>query len=128
MSNTTTPEQQILERYDEFWYRPAKKIHLYDDCRYITEKHRQLTSEQIPDEHREVCAVCENRVEDEYKNVEYTDADLLEWIDSFVEAFGIVPTETDFRGEVGPYPQAFRRHFGSWPAAIEKAGYEPRDD
>jgi len=126
MSNRTVPEQQILSRFDKFWYRPAKKVHLYADCRYVTDKHRKLTAKQVPDDHREVCTLCEERIDDEYENVEYSKADLLAWIESFVEAFGVVPTEKDFRGEIGPYPQAFRKHFGSWETAVEQAGFEPR--
>jgi hypothetical protein len=57
---------------------------------------------------------------------QYTDEELLDWIDSFVEVFGVVPTSGDINAAPGPSIQPYRRTFGSWTEAVNQAGYEPR--
>ena len=58
----------------------------------------------------------------------YTDDELLEWIESFVALYGVVPTSTDLHGWPGPTPQTYSRRFGSVAAAVREAGFEPRGD
>ena len=60
--------------------------------------------------------------------VEYTDDELLEWIESFVSFFGVVPSHNDLEGWPGPVPQTYSRRFGSVSAAVREAGFEPRGD
>ena len=57
---------------------------------------------------------------------QYTDEELLDWIDSFVEVFGVVPSSEDINAAPGPSIQAYRRAFGSWTEGLNQAGYEPR--
>jgi len=56
----------------------------------------------------------------------YTEEEMLEWIDSFVMEFGFVPSNNDIKNWPGPTPETYVKWFGSFPKAVEKAGYEPR--
>jgi len=55
-----------------------------------------------------------------------TNEDLLDWIDAFVEYFGVVPTDDDLRGWPGPSRITYQKRFGSVAQAVEEAGYERR--
>jgi len=57
---------------------------------------------------------------------EYTESELIEWIDAFVETFGVVPSYRDIRNWPGPSSATYERYFESWIEAVEAAGYEPR--
>jgi len=57
---------------------------------------------------------------------EYSDTELLEWIDAFVEQVGFVPSYRDMRGCPGPSAETYENRFGSWNDAVKAAGYEPR--
>jgi hypothetical protein len=56
----------------------------------------------------------------------YTDEELLNWIDSFVEVFGVVPSCKDMDASPGPSARCYQRRFGSWGEAVNQAGYEQR--
>jgi DNA-binding transcriptional regulator LsrR (DeoR family) len=56
----------------------------------------------------------------------YTTDELLEWIDSFVLHFGIVPSYQDAKAWPGPKAKTYEYRFGSWQNAVEAAGYETR--
>jgi hypothetical protein len=57
---------------------------------------------------------------------EFSDEELCEWIDAFVDYFGIVPTAEDLEGWPGPHPMTYTNRFGSWTEAIKQAGHTPR--
>lgn len=57
----------------------------------------------------------------------YSDEELLDWIHSFVEVLGRLPTAEEVNDSPGPAHRTFAERFGSWRNAVEKAGYEPRD-
>jgi len=59
---------------------------------------------------------------------EYSDEDLLEWLDSFVEIMGVVPIEEDIYGWPGPVGQTYRQRFGTFNNAVREAGYTPRGE
>ena len=61
-------------------------------------------------------------------NTEYSDEELLERIDAFVEEFGVVPAQSDATGWPGPSPGSYKYRFGSWTNAIKAAGHTPRGD
>jgi len=54
--------------------------------------------------------------------------DCLDWIDSFVEYYGVPPSSRDLRSWPGPSGTVYRRLFGSVSTAVREAGYEPRGD
>lgn len=56
----------------------------------------------------------------------YDEEELCEWIDSFVEMFGVVPSYSDLRDWPGPTAETYRNRYGSIEKAIKAAGYEPR--
>ena len=56
----------------------------------------------------------------------YTEEELVEWIDSFVLEFGVVPSQNDIAEWPGPTVLTYRNRFGSITEAIEQAGYTPR--
>lgn len=58
----------------------------------------------------------------------YTDEELLEWIDRFVESSGTVPSSNHFIGGPGPSQTAYRARFGTVTKAIKEAGYTPRSE
>lgn len=58
---------------------------------------------------------------------QYSREEMLEWIESFVREFGVVPTSQDITGWPGPTPQTYRLRFGTFTNAVEEAGYEPRN-
>ena len=57
---------------------------------------------------------------------EYTDEELLGWIDAYVEEFGVPPLGNDLAGWPGPSAYFYRKRFGSVREATRAAGYEPR--
>jgi hypothetical protein len=57
---------------------------------------------------------------------EYTEDELLEWIDVFYLQFGVAPTTEDMRGWPGPAPSTYEYRFGSIPAAIQASKAKPR--
>lgn len=57
---------------------------------------------------------------------EYTDEECLEWIRSFVDHFGVVPTSDDLYGWPGPSRIIYERRWESWGEMIREAGFEPR--
>jgi hypothetical protein len=59
---------------------------------------------------------------------EYSDEELLEWIDTFVMEFGIAPTNKDIKGWPGPAPRTYSMRFGSLKEAIKEAGHTPRSE
>lgn len=58
----------------------------------------------------------------------YNVDELLMWIDSFVETFGVVPTEGDIRDWPGPSPGPYYKLWESFTNAIRAAGYTPRSE
>lgn len=58
---------------------------------------------------------------------EYTNQELLSWIESFVEEVGHVPSRKEMNECPGPHSLTIAKRFGSWSTALEKCGYEPRD-
>lgn len=75
-----------------------------------------------PEEHAK-----EHEVDREH-NPKYTDEELLSWLHSFVEHFGIVPTAPDLNGWPGPSEVAYRNRYGTFPKALRAAGYTPRSE
>lgn len=59
---------------------------------------------------------------------QYSDEELLEWLDSFVQAVGVVPTGHDLRDWPGPHARTYWKRFGSVAKAVREAGYEPRGE
>ena len=59
---------------------------------------------------------------------QYDNEELLEWIDSFVQVFGIVPIKRDLVKYPGPSYKIYQDRFGSFTDAVRKAGYTPRGD
>jgi len=57
---------------------------------------------------------------------QYSNEDMLSWLDTFVSEFGFVPAPADIKGWPGPSPELYRMRFDSWKNAIQEAGYEPR--
>jgi transcriptional regulator with XRE-family HTH domain len=64
----------------------------------------------------------------EPRGKEYTDDELLEWIDAFVKEFGFPPTEADTRDWPGPSGKLYEIRFGSWTNAVKEAGHTPRGE
>jgi len=62
------------------------------------------------------------------KQPKYSEEELLEWIDAFVEEFGVVPSTGDIDACPGPSQTAYMTRFGSWTNAVEAAGYTPRGE
>lgn len=62
------------------------------------------------------------------KQKKYSDEEMLEWIDVFVEYFGIPPSDPDLRDWPGPSSGAYGNRFGSVRKAVSEAGYEPRGE
>jgi hypothetical protein len=58
----------------------------------------------------------------------YSDEEMLEWIDAFVEMFDVVPSGTDIRGWPGPALKTYEMRFGKFTEAVREAGYTPRGD
>jgi len=58
----------------------------------------------------------------------YTEEEMLEWLNSFVEHFGFVPKAGDLRGWPGPSPRTYDLRFGSFTNALKDAGYTPRSE
>ena len=61
-------------------------------------------------------------------NQEYTDREMLEWIETFVHEFGVVPAYRDITGWPGPSQSTYEQRFGSFPKAVKAAGYTPRSE
>jgi hypothetical protein len=59
---------------------------------------------------------------------QYSDEELLDWIDAFVELNDVVPSRRDADGWPGPHGQTYIRRFGGWCEAVREAGYTPRGD
>lgn len=59
---------------------------------------------------------------------EYSDRQLLRWIEAFVEEFGVVPAQNDIVGWPGPHYLTYKNRFGSWTEAVRQAGYTPRSE
>lgn len=57
----------------------------------------------------------------------YTDAELIEDIRAVAAEVGEKPTLNDYREHGAAAVKTIYRHFGSWQAALESAGYEPRE-
>lgn len=57
---------------------------------------------------------------------QYTKEDCIEWLEAFVDEFGMVPTAVDIHGWPGPSLPVYRDRFGSWTKAVQEAGFEPR--
>lgn len=60
------------------------------------------------------------------ESLQYDRHELVEWIDAFVQEFGVVPSQADIKGWPGPCHQTYTSHFGSWTKAVKAAGHEPR--
>lgn len=58
----------------------------------------------------------------------YTDEEMLEWIDSFVKEFDVVPNADDISGWPGPSISTYRLRFGSFTEAVKRAGHTPRSE
>jgi len=56
----------------------------------------------------------------------YSDEEMLDWIHTFVELFGVAPSEGDLRGWPGPSQTTYKKYFGGVHHAVKEAGYEPR--
>jgi len=56
----------------------------------------------------------------------YTDKEIIEWIQAFVDYFGFVPSYRDLEGWPGPSNETIRKQFDGFGNAIRAAGYEPR--
>jgi len=65
---------------------------------------------------------------EERHHQQYTDEDLIEWIVSFVEVVGVVPTAYQMSESPGPASKTFADRFGSWSEAVREAGYTPRGE
>jgi hypothetical protein len=58
----------------------------------------------------------------------YSEDEIISWIETFVEYYGVVPTTRDMKTWPGPsYPVVVRR-FGSIAKAIKEAGYTSRSE
>jgi len=55
----------------------------------------------------------------------YSENEALEWIDTFVKEFGVVPRPVEIKGWPGPSLGVYKRIFGSWTEAVRAAGYTP---
>jgi hypothetical protein len=120
----------------------SKTTHMPDDTRYRDEEwlreqyiEKEKTMQEIADE----CGCCRltisrwirvNGMEGGAGPMEqkYSDEEMLEWIDVFVAYFGVAPSDPDFRDWPGPSSGAYEQRFGSVPAAVSEAGYEPRGE
>jgi len=58
----------------------------------------------------------------------YSDEEMLEWIETFVKTFNVVPSAEDIRGWPGPVLKTYERRFGTFTEAVREAGYTPRGD
>lgn len=58
----------------------------------------------------------------------YTDSEMLDWLDLFVEEFGFVPTNKDIHGWPGPSGRTYAKRFGSFTNALKEAGFTPRGE
>jgi len=58
----------------------------------------------------------------------YADEEMLTWLQSFVEMYGIAPVHNDLVGWPGPSAQTYIKRFGGLDAALREAGIEPRGD
>jgi hypothetical protein len=56
--------------------------------------------------------------------IQYSEEEMLSWINAYVEEFGYVPTQSDIDGWPGPTPEAYQYRFPSWKYAINAAGWE----
>jgi hypothetical protein len=57
-------------------------------------------------------------------DVEYTDEELLSWINAFVSELGHVPTREEFAESPAPHPMTYKNRFGSWTHALNLAGWK----
>ena len=57
---------------------------------------------------------------------EYSDEELLEWLRTFADQFGVTPAMKDIKGWPGPAPSTYQNRFGSWDASLKAAGLTPR--
>lgn len=55
---------------------------------------------------------------------DYTDEEMIEWLNSFVAEFGYVPTSGDIEGWPGPSRATYSQRFGSWKSAVNAAGWK----
>ena len=58
----------------------------------------------------------------------YSNEEMLEWIESFVETFEFVPGSRHIRGWPGPALKTYEMRFGTFTEAVREAGYTPRGD
>mgnify|MGYP002338702297 CR=1 FL=1 len=58
---------------------------------------------------------------------EYSDTEMIEWLNSFVRQFGYVPTSEDVSGWPGPSRGLYTQRFGSWENALNEAGWKVPD-
>ena len=59
---------------------------------------------------------------------DYTDEEMLDWLVSFKETFGVVPAKADLQSWPGPHYVTYKRRFGNFTTAMREAGLEPRGD
>jgi len=69
-----------------------------------------------------------DRRQNGWQTIEYSEDELIEWVDSFVRTFGVVPIEEDLHGWPGPSPTPYQRCFGTFTEAVRQAGYTPRSE
>jgi len=62
------------------------------------------------------------------QEIEYTDDELLDWIEAFIQEFGVVPSPPDVKNWPGPSVRVYQERFGSWTVAIQQAGYTARSE
>ena len=61
---------------------------------------------------------------------QYSDAELLSWLEVYYDEYEVVPRPKDFKNPESPMPSAstYRFRFGSWRAALEEAGLSGRSN
>lgn len=59
---------------------------------------------------------------------EYTEEEMIEWIDAFVKEMGFIPSARHIKGWPGPSTGTYTYRFGSFTNAIREAGYTPRGE
>lgn len=114
----------------------AKSDKPWQDESWLKEKYEEedLTYKEIADELpvTEACVAYWARRHDINTGYQggrpkkYSTEEMLDWIDAFVQFYGVSPSTDDLRGWPGPSPETYRNRFGSVRTAVQEAGYEPR--
>ena len=55
------------------------------------------------------------------RNRQYSDEELLGWLQAFAAEFGVAPKSTDFTDGPGPSATTISQRFGSWADALDAA-------